>query len=242
MDDPSIDPDVHRQALDGLRRLNRISGVSRHMYGAIVKTCGDGPLRVLDIASGSADLPRDWIARRRRRRTPVPAPGSRHAGTNDSTWSIVTTDRSPFAVDQQRRHTEPFASHFDAVVVDVLSDTDDTLDAIVGRDGPFDVATCSLFLHHLQPGEIVKLLGRMSRWANAIVACDLLRSHLNYYAILVASRLVTRSDVVHCDALLSVKAAMTPTELNERFHNAGLTGHKVQTTFPCRMTATWTRR
>ncbi|MEM6364370.1 MAG: nucleotide-binding protein, partial [Planctomycetota bacterium] len=70
MDAPDLDPIAHRAALKGLRRLNTISGVSLVLFPQLLhfaRQQPNRPLKILDVASGSADLPIAWIKRARRR-------------------------------------------------------------------------------------------------------------------------------------------------------------------------------
>ena len=55
-----------------------------------------------------------------------------------------------------------------------------------------------------------------------VVVNDLVRSGLNLALVGAASRLLTRSPVVHTDAVLSVRAALTRTELVAMAKRAGL--------------------
>ena len=67
MDDPALDLEQHRLALEGLKRVNRLSRSAAIFWPALrTLLCGqpsDRPLRVLDIACGGGDVTRD-IARR----------------------------------------------------------------------------------------------------------------------------------------------------------------------------------
>ena len=70
MDDPGIDPVVHAHALRGLARLNRLARSDRIPWKALRRWV-DGrarsePISVLDIATGSGDVPLG-LARRARR-------------------------------------------------------------------------------------------------------------------------------------------------------------------------------
>src|SRR4051812_15962478 len=68
MDDPAIDPAEHRRALAGLARLNRFSNSVGVLWPAISKLAKQlqRTVRVLDVATGSGDVPRKLLARARR--------------------------------------------------------------------------------------------------------------------------------------------------------------------------------
>src|SRR5688500_4761431 len=59
MDRPDVDPGLHRQALRGLRRINRLSSVTGLLWRrlrAIAKADSSHSLRVLDVACGGGDV------------------------------------------------------------------------------------------------------------------------------------------------------------------------------------------
>src|SRR5262249_22707057 len=65
MDDPSLAPDRHRLALNGLERINRWSSSGRMLWrplAALARENG-GRLRALDVASGAGDFAR-WLWQR----------------------------------------------------------------------------------------------------------------------------------------------------------------------------------
>src|SRR4051812_17279799 len=60
MDAPAIPTDQLYSALAGLKRLNRISNSAHILWNPIKQLASDNParrLRILDIATGSGDLP-----------------------------------------------------------------------------------------------------------------------------------------------------------------------------------------
>jgi 2-polyprenyl-3-methyl-5-hydroxy-6-metoxy-1,4-benzoquinol methylase len=108
--------------------------------------------------------------------------------------------------------------------------------------GPFDVVTCSLLLHHLPRPVAGKLLAKMAAAARLLVVVqDLRRCVPGYAAAWLASRLVTRSKVVHHDGPVSVRAAFTPAEAREMARDAGLNDVEVTTKFPWRWVLVWER-
>jgi 2-polyprenyl-3-methyl-5-hydroxy-6-metoxy-1,4-benzoquinol methylase len=89
--------------------------------------------------------------------------------------------------------------------------------------GEYDIVTASLFLHHLTDEHAVLMLRRMAEAATRLVVVnDLVRSRVNLGMVALASRLVTRSPVVHTDAVLSVRAAFTKAELLSLAERAGM--------------------
>lgn len=216
MDDPAIDPGEHRRALAALARLNRFSDSSGVLWPSIAKLAGElhRPVRVLDVATGSGDLPRKLLTR------------AKHAGI---TLEIAACDLSPTAIEVATR--EPSAVRFFV---------HDALHAQLPAD--FDVVTCSLFLHHLSEEEAVALLANMANAAgHMILVNDLARSRFNYCAVWWASHLLTRSRVVWFDGPASVRSAFTPKEALALAARAGLENATVRSQFPCRYLLSWRR-
>ena len=216
MDDPAIDPVAHRRALAGLARLNRFSGSVGVLWPAIAKLARQlqRTIRVLDVATGSGDVPRKLLARATR------------AGVN---LEVAGCDLSPTAIAEAARH----ANSVRFFVHDALRDP---------LPPGFDVVTCSLFLHHLSDDEAVALLANMELAAGRLILVnDLARSRFNYCAVWAACRLVTRSRVVWFDGPASVRSAFTSTEALTLAKRAGLEGATVRGKFPSRFLLSWSR-
>jgi hypothetical protein len=71
----------------------------------------------------------------------------------------------------------------------------------------------------------------------AILICDLDRSRLNLAMVALASRLVTGSEVVHHDAVASVRNAYTRQEFSALAERALAHPVEVRRLFPCRFLA-----
>jgi 2-polyprenyl-3-methyl-5-hydroxy-6-metoxy-1,4-benzoquinol methylase len=218
MDDPDLPRDEHELALRGLARLNRCSGVASAMYRRLRRlamTREQQTLHLLDVASGSGDVPLRW------------AEWAQRDGWN---LQLTLLDLRSVAIEEQQRRAR-------AADLPVLSLQHDCLQSPLPTG--FDVATCSLFMHHLENQQAVRLLQAMRRASNgSVIICDLERSYLNLALVSVASRLLSRSRVVHSDATLSIQGAFTMSEFQTISQQA--LGHpiKIQRLFPCRFVAT----
>ena len=223
MDDPALDPERHRAALVGLRRLNRLGRTSTAVWNQIAPLvagaeAGAAPLRILDLATGGGDLP---IALWRR------------ASAAGQSVSIVGIDVSPVAVDVARRRAS-------AANAPVTFERADALRDLLPQ--PVDVVISSLFLHHLDDDDAIALLARAAAAARRrLVVDDLARSGVGLGLVTVATRLVTRSDVVHHDGPASVRAAFTPNEITALAGEAGLDGAVVRRRPPAHLQLVWSR-
>lgn len=219
MDDPALDKALHRQALQGLERINRFSGSAGILWPPIRRLCRElnvRSLKILDIATGAGDVPiRLW------RR-------ARQAGLS---LQIDGCDRSGQAVE----HAQARA---DQAGVPVRFFTHDPLAS--GIPHGYDVLLCSLFLHHLDEAQAKTLLGGMARAAGRMVAVnDLARSRVGWGLAFAGTRLLTRSAVVHTDGLLSVRAAFTLPEVRALARETELAGCSVSGRWPCRFLLVW---
>lgn len=219
MDDPSLDPAEHRRALAGLARINRISGSAELLWPRISRLARRNrqqPLRVLDVATGAGDVPVRLAAKARSRRL--------------ANLQFFGCDVSETAIETARRtggDTVTFFRH------DVLAEP---------IPEQYDVVTCSLFLHHLDESDSRLLLRRMADAASHLMLVnDLARGPVNYGLVWLASRLLSRSPVVHFDGPASVRSAYTPEEALAIAEDAGLSGARVHDRPPCRFLLVWAR-
>lgn len=218
MDDPDLDPLVHARALAGLARINRMTRVADQMYLRLrrLSALSPRPLRVLDIATGSGDLPIRWLRRARQDGFPL---------------LVTGVDISPQAITVAANRANEYSVDADWLAANVLEDT---------LPCDFDVVTCSLFFHHLQDDDVLGLL-RVMRDATErgglirrLLICDLHRSAINWWLVKLGAHLLSRSPIVHLDSGLSVRAAMTRQEFAQAVEAALDIRVNVHSLFPCR--------
>src|ERR1043165_1324754 len=221
MDDPSLDPAEHRRALAGLARLNwagASAGTLWKSIGPLVQTPAHAGLTILDIATGSGDVPLA-LARRARK--------------SGLSLTLSGCDISETALAEASRRAKQDGTAF----------TTFQLDAIQHEiPGEYDVVMCSLFTHHLEESQVVDLLYRMKAAARKMVLVnDLHRSPSSYRLATAAANVLGRSRVVRVDAAKSVRAAFTVPEFEELVERAGLAGATVEATWLSRFLMTWSR-
>lgn len=221
MDDPALDAGEHARALAGLRLVNVASRTAHTLWRhirTIAGAPGHPPLRVLDLATGSGDVPLALARLVRRDGVPLTIDG---CDASDRAVRIASA----------RAGAEPGESRF--FRLDAIRDT---------LPGDYDVVMCSLFMHHLGEDEVVEVLYKMRSAARRMVlVSDLRRSRLGLAMAFAASRLFSRSRIVRTDAILSVRAAFTTREFAAMAHEAGLDGATIKCVWPQRFLLEWRR-
>jgi 2-polyprenyl-3-methyl-5-hydroxy-6-metoxy-1,4-benzoquinol methylase len=219
MDDEGVDPGQLEAALRYIRAVNRRLGYTRATVRAILSKGVRAPadLSVLDVATGSADVPVALRGAAARRGVALSVTGlDLHAAT------LAHADRfTGGAVPLVRG---------DAV-------------ALPYADGAFDVVTSSMFLHHLPDELVVRALKEMGRVARSrVVVADLVRGRRALAWITLFT--LGRGEMIRHDARVSVRQAFRLSEIERLANAAGLRGIAVRRVFGHRfvLTATATPR
>ncbi|WP_166830941.1 methyltransferase domain-containing protein [Thalassoroseus pseudoceratinae] len=222
MDQPGLDQESHRSALRGLRRVNYWSRTAKRIWPMLRELAKDrkqAQVRVLDLACGGGDVTLALAKQARQTGLPVSLEG----------W-----DKSSTAIDFAREAAKSIdLDHVQFQVRDVLADP---------IEERFDAVICTLFLHHLEVDQAKSLLERMRSAAERLVVVDdLRRTSAGLWLARVGTQILSRSPVVHTDALLSVRAAFTNDEIRELAESAGLNGCEIQPHWPQRFLLSWKR-
>ena len=221
MDDPALDRAGHDRALAGLCRLNALSRSHRLLLPAVMRAVRAASLRevtILDIATGAAD---------------GPVRIAHHLVRRGVRVRLLLADASAHALETAMARAT--GAGIDAEPI--------RCDAVAGPiPARADIVTCSLFVHHLDPPAAVRALGHMRDAArHALAVADLDRSRAGLALAWTASRLASRSPVVHFDAPASVRAAYTAEEARALAQDAGMANASVVRRWPCRWTVEWRR-
>jgi len=218
MDTPGLDAAAHLHALRGIERIHQITGGARYFWPhleELARQSDEAPLRVLDIATASGDIPVALWRRAKRAKVSLDI-----SGCDISPRAIALAREKSFLAKCPIR----FFEH------DVLRD---------GVPEGYDVVTCSLFLHHLEDAQAVALLSELPSVTRAFMILDLVRSRPGYVLAYWGSPLVTTSQVVGLDAPLSVMSAYTVAEAHALARRAGLAEYRITPTFPFRFLLSW---
>ncbi|RCL56553.1 MAG: methyltransferase domain-containing protein [Synechococcus sp. MED-G68] len=220
MDQPGLDPKEHAKALMGLRRINAISRCSAGLFRpieALAITQPAKPLRVLELACGGGDTAIDLALMAKRKGLSL---------------DIHACDLNPEAVAIAQTNAVRRQAALTVFTADALAKPTD--------HNSFDVVYCTLFAHHLDELDVVRLLEVMAlRSRKLVLVDDLIRSRLGFALAWIGTRLLSRSWVVHTDGLLSVRAALQPDEMKSIAMQAGLNNAQIKRSWPERYLLNW---
>lgn len=125
----------------------------------------------------------------------VPRAAAMHLARRGVSLDITDLDRVPSHLQRQHR----------ALAADALS--------LPFRDASFDLVSCSLFAHHLQPGQLKQFAAEALRVSRrAVLINDLIR-HPLHLALVYAGFPLMRSYVSRVDGVASVRRAYVPEEM-----------------------------
>jgi len=180
--------------LADLARLNRLPGGAGSSIRGVRRLAGrDRGIAILDVGTGRGDVPLAFARRG---------------------WPTVGLDIHPDVLRIARRETvrEPLV---EIVAGDARS--------LPFADDSFDVAHCSLFVHHLAPADAVRVLRELRRVARrGVVINDLRRGLFPLLATAVSVAILGRNRVTWTDGLVSARRAYTLAELDRLLADAGL--------------------
>ena len=198
--------------LRDLRLLNRWLGWSTGVWSELRPLLRrlNGTAILLDVATGSGDVPRAL---------------SRRAARAGIDLQLIGTDVSRAVLADASRFTGNSLT---------LVQHDAT--ALPFADASVDIATLCLAAHHLDPAQLVSVLQELARVCRlGIIVSDLERGRLAYVAARLMA-LVLRNRLTAHDGPVSVLRAYTVPELRALAREAGLRRVRVRRRFPFRMT------
>jgi SAM-dependent methyltransferase len=204
MDRRGNDAALLRADLGVLDYINRFLGGHRiplDYLDELLDTVPMNPLRILDLATGGADVPRA-IARWARQR---------HVAVE-----ITAVDANPEIVTIAREQC--------AAWPEIRIEQQDLL-ALPYAPASFDVVLCSLALHHFSEANVVAILRRIHDIARVgYVINDLRRNRVAIGVSKLMARTIIRNPIARFDAPASCERAFSITELRAMAAGAGLSG------------------
>jgi SAM-dependent methyltransferase len=206
LDDETHEPAILAESLTHVTQVNRFLGGYSAAIAALMPLLRERrALRILDIGTATADVPR------------AIADVARASGTS---IEIIATDIHPqmrtLAAERSRDYPEISIEAGDAF-------------ALPFADQAFDAALMSMTLHHFENDAPVAAIREAARVARYVVISDLERGWVNYIgARVLASTLWRRNMLTRHDGPLSVLRAFTAAELRDIALRAGLVHVRVQ--------------
>jgi ubiquinone/menaquinone biosynthesis C-methylase UbiE len=200
MDEPGVDPAELHRTLKDLARVNRTFGGTRAVLRHLDGLCTDrrGTLRLLDVGTGYADIPRAVV---------------RWARARELAIEIDALEPHPII--------RGLAARACADYPEIHLREGNGL-ALPYSNGGVDVAFASQILHHLEGDEPVRFLAELDRVARCgVVVSDLRRGAWPYLLTRVTLSVLSRSPLIRQDGPLSIRRGFTPQELVDLARAAG---------------------
>ena len=192
MDHPGVDANALRHSLRFIRRVNALLGYTRATISHLERFSRNWKrhevIRIIDFATGSADVPLAILRWADERKWQVKVVGiDLHPITSQIAEEEVAGD-DRLSILRANAMATPFA------------------------DGSFDYALTAMFLHHLDEIDVIRVLREMNRVAQrGIMAADLVRNRRAYGWISLFT--LFTSDMVRHDARVSVAQAFSRDEV-----------------------------
>lgn len=195
--------DEYVGSLGDLRWVNRSLGGRRALekyFFPLLKTySGSQALRILDVGTGSGDLPIEIV---------------KWAGANGINVQLTIIDNNQLAASEASRMTKGF-EEINVIRADAMQ--------LPFPQASYDFVIASLFLHHFETPAAARLIAEFRRIARrAVIINDLRRNVIAYFGIKVLTSLLTRNRLVRHDAALSVLRAFKESDVREIAELAGV--------------------
>lgn len=194
-----------------LRKVNRYLGDTcavlkylDNMADAMPSGGKDGIISILDVATGSGDIPASIVGWARKRGLRV---------------RVMAVDINPLTVEAARANVGAYPE-ITLAVADGF--------ALPFPDSCFDLVICAKTLHHFSVEDAGTMLSELNRVAGrGYLFIDIRRSWVAYVLIYALTRVLTRNRLTRYDGPLSVLRSFTDGEMAEIAGVAGLKGFKV---------------
>ncbi len=197
-------------SLADIRKVNRFLGDNRatlKFFSALVSgisLSAERHIRILDIATGSADIPVEIVKWARLRGIKV---------------KVTAVDINPLAIREAAAVTRAYPE-ITVAVADGFS--------LPFDDASFDIVLCVKSLHHFSAEETIRLLKEMERVAAfGYIIIDLRRSWVAWLLISILARIFSKNRLTRYDGPLSVLRSYTVAELDALAGLAGLADRRI---------------
>jgi ubiquinone/menaquinone biosynthesis C-methylase UbiE len=208
MDRDDNDPELLWQDLKNLRILNRLFGgytaLQRHFIPFFSRIASHRAVRVLDLATGSADHPVRLVELARKMGRSI---------------EITAIDRH----DQILAHARERVQGYPEIT---LSQAD--MRSLNFPPASFDIVLCSLALHHLETPDAIAVVREMYRLSTiGFIVNDLSRSVFAAWVVRLFTEVTMRNPLTLNDSYASVLRAFTSGEMSAMASAAGVPSFRI---------------
>jgi 2-polyprenyl-3-methyl-5-hydroxy-6-metoxy-1,4-benzoquinol methylase len=199
MDDLDCHGEVVDQTLRELEIINRLLGGDYVTIDGIKQLVSKSDLTIADFGCGGGDLAMKIVKWGRKKGLVLKVEG---------------IDANPHIVEFAKRQYPDLSF----ITLDVF-----------GNQKTYDIITATLFVHHFDDDQLVRLFSLMRSHAKlGVVINDIHRHALSYYSIKWLTQLFSKSAMVKFDAPLSVRRAFKRKELVDILNKAGITNYQLK--------------
>lgn len=208
MDDFNCDGEVVDQTLKELHLINSYLGgnkISIQGIRKLIQTKPQEKYSMIDLGCGGGD---------------TLALFAKWAKNKKITIDLAGVDANEYIISYAKSNTSD-ADKIEFLNEDIFNET--------FKNRTFDIAHGSLFFHHFDKENIVRLLNQLYRQVNiGIVINDLHRHPISYYFTKWILTLWSSSEMVKYDSVLSVARSFTRSELEECLNAAGIENYTIR--------------
>ena len=190
LDSDACSPEDVQQSLRDLGRINRWFGgvaTTQALIDRVASATGLRHFSLLEVAAGTGEV--SQIVRKRLARRGI-------------TLDVTLLDRAWSHLPKSQ-----LSRPGGAIVADAL--------ALPFRDSAFDLVSCNLFAHHLEPDALARFAAEALRVSSRAVLINDLVRHPLHLALVYSGFPLMRSAISRADGVASVRRAYVPEEMRE---------------------------
>lgn len=196
MDNFNLQGTEMQQVLTDLKTVNKwlggnaitLNGISQ----LLKKVPKSGVITIVDIGCGDGEILRQC---------------ARFGKKKGYNFKLIGVDANSYILSEARERSKEYPN-ITFEQIDVFSEENFTLS--------YDIALCTLFLHHFKNEDIITLLNQTIKYATiGIVVNDLQRSRLAFNLFKIAGRVLLKTKIARHDGLVSIARGFTKAELTE---------------------------
>lgn len=209
MDDFSLEGEVLREALDKIAKINQLLGGNKLTLDGVKKLISkvskEQEIVIVDIGCGNGDMLRSL---------------AKFSIENHLNFQLIGIDANSFTINHARKLSENY-SNINFRCEDILDKSFAEL--------KYDIALCTLTLHHFKDNEIVQLLNVLIRNSQTgIVINDLHRSAIAYRLFQGLCFVFRLNSMSREDGLVSIKRGFKKVELKNFSKKLNFKNYSIQ--------------